>query len=168
MSANALCASTGFAHACAPATGLTHGGLQRRNPLFQRRMRHVQPLDTGTEAAGNTEGRKLTGQVTRLVRTLQGLQCTDHLAAAGQRSATRIGAKLAATRKPHDDHRCKQPQHQLGDNSRDPEAGAMTALVAQQDAIDEVRQTLNLSRNDAAVLARSVSVASVLCSSVSP
>src|SRR3569623_3785092 len=101
---------------------------QRGNALAERRMGHEQPLQTVLESAGNTERRQLLGQ--RLgMGPGETLQRRDHLLASRQKGTAGVGAELAIAAEPHHDDAGEYAQHQLGDDSGDPERRAVAALV---------------------------------------
>src|SRR5687767_12664528 len=110
---------------------------ERRDPLLERRVGHEKALEAGAPAPGDAEGGHLVGQRSGMALP-QALECADHVLPAREPGAARVGAELALAGEPHHDDRGEKTEHQLGNDGRDPERGAVALLVAKHDAVDGV------------------------------
>lgn len=69
-------------------------GFQRSDPLFKRRVAQEQTTETRSPPT-NTKCRELTREILRFLRSLERLECINHLAGTGEFRAPFIGLELA-------------------------------------------------------------------------
>ena len=93
-------------------------------------MRHEQPAQAVTHAAGNPECLHLLRQGAGADIHRQSFQRRDHFVAAGQLGAARIGTEFAPARKPHRDDAGQHAEHHVQHENHRVIADTRAAFVA--------------------------------------